>query len=362
MHLQERTQALEAELAQSSAQLQQLQALQTSLRTKNQLLEKLLHLNKQADFKASPELPQRSVTVLDLYKQRGFKTVPEPMLAVMQTLPALRLTIWDGGEEMIPVQDVGKLGLQEVAKLYTAYVHQMAACLAQLTDTLPTEQSSSPAMQRLSELVTECGSLIVITLISNPKGFKDLQNCNMDERIVCPDAQPPSFYCEVMAAMQHTGSQTQDWLHLRQLFYFKIGQLARERKALVMNMTQCQMDMGHVSDKLTQMTRWADQLRENGAEEYRSYCMFATAFLRGISTSKQIATGHVCAFPWIPTVYKLLEAEAVRRGHPPMQTYIEDTSVDDLHHAANFTAVASYLETITLESLEVHVPFWSDSR
>lgn len=58
-------------------------------------------------------------TVLDLYKQRGFKTVPEPMLAVMQTLPALRLTIWDGGEEMIPVQDVGKLGLQEVAKLYT---------------------------------------------------------------------------------------------------------------------------------------------------------------------------------------------------------------------------------------------------
>ncbi len=44
-----------------------------------------------------------------------------------------------------------------------------------------------------------------------------------------------------------------------------------------------------------------------------------------------------------------------------MQTYVEDTSVDDLHHAANFTAVASYLETITLENLEVHVPFRSDS-
>lgn len=67
MHLQERTQALEAELAQSSAQLQQLQALQTSLRTKNQLLEKLLHLNKQADFKASPELPQRSVVSFSMH-------------------------------------------------------------------------------------------------------------------------------------------------------------------------------------------------------------------------------------------------------------------------------------------------------
>jgi len=55
--------------------------------------------------------------------------------------------------------------------------------------------------------------------------------------------------------MQHTDIQTQDWLHLRQLSYFKIGQLARERKALLRNMTQCQMDMGHVSDKLAQMTQ-----------------------------------------------------------------------------------------------------------
>lgn len=44
-----------------------------------------------------------------------------------------------------------------------------------------------------------------------------------------------------------------------------------------------------------------------------------------------------------------------------MQTYIEDASVDGLHHAANFTAVASYLETTTLENLEVPVPFRSDS-
>ena len=41
------------------------------------------------------------------------------MLAVMQTPPALRLTNWEGGEELTPVQDIGKLGLQEVAKLYT---------------------------------------------------------------------------------------------------------------------------------------------------------------------------------------------------------------------------------------------------
>ncbi len=57
----------------------------------------------------------------------------------------------------------------------------------------------------------------------------------------------------------------------------------------------------------------------------------------------------------------LLDAEAVRIGLPPMHTYVEDTSVDDVHHAANFAAVARYLATITGESLEVHVPFKSDS-
>jgi len=54
-----------------------------------------------------------------LYKQEDFKTVPEPVLAVLETLPALRLTIWEGAEELMPVQDIGKLVLQEVAKLYT---------------------------------------------------------------------------------------------------------------------------------------------------------------------------------------------------------------------------------------------------
>ncbi len=58
-------------------------------------------------------------TVLDLYKQRGFKTVPDPVPATVQSVPALRLTIWENGEQMIPVLDIGKLALQDFAKLYT---------------------------------------------------------------------------------------------------------------------------------------------------------------------------------------------------------------------------------------------------
>ena len=76
----------------------------------------------------------------------------------------------------------------------------MAACLAHLTATPLSERSDGPEMQRLQDLTVECGSLLVITLVGNPGGFKDLANCNMDEGVVCPDAQPPSFYCDVMVS------------------------------------------------------------------------------------------------------------------------------------------------------------------
>ena len=81
-----------------------------------------------------------------------------------------------------------------------AYVHQMAACLSLLSDDKLNEESDSPAMHRLHELLVELGSLLLITLSSNPGGFKDLQNCNFEEGVVCPDAQPPSFYCSVMVS------------------------------------------------------------------------------------------------------------------------------------------------------------------
>ncbi len=82
--------------------------------------------------------------------------------------------------------------------------------------------------------------------------------------------------------MQHTDSQLQDLLYLRQLFCHKLGQLARERNRLLSKMTGCKMDMSHASDKLAEMTKWSDHLRENGAEEYRTYMQLSTVYYRGV--------------------------------------------------------------------------------
>jgi len=89
----------------------------------------------------------------------------------------------------------------------------------------------------------------------------------------------------MQATMQHSDPQIQDLLYLRQLFYGKLGQLARERTALLSHMTCYKIDESHVSDKVTQLTQWSEQLRENAAEEHQSYKQFSSAFYRGVRLS-----------------------------------------------------------------------------
>ena len=87
----------------------------------------------------------------------------------------------------------------------------------------------------------------------------------------------------LQAAMQYTESQIQDLLHLRRLFIHRIGQLARERKTLLDGMAQCKTNMSQVCDKVCEVSKWSDLLRENGDEEHRSYMQIITASCRGVS-------------------------------------------------------------------------------
>lgn len=46
--------------------------------------------------------------------------------------------------------------------------------------------------------------------------------------------------------------------------------------------------MGHVSDKLSELTQWSEQLRRNGAEEYRIDVEFCTAYYTGVRTAHSL--------------------------------------------------------------------------
>ena len=74
----------------------------------------------------------------------------------------------------------------------------MGAALVPLTEYRVTDKCKEPAMHRVHELVTECSSLLVVTLLSNPELYRDLQICKLDEGIVCQDMPSPEHHCNVL--------------------------------------------------------------------------------------------------------------------------------------------------------------------
>ena len=89
----------------------------------------------------------------------------------------------------------------------------MAAYLTQLQSTSLSETSNHPAEQWVRELQKEFWCMMALTILANPGSFKDVQNCKVDEGVVCPDAQPPSFYCDLMVSQHVTAaSKTSQYL------------------------------------------------------------------------------------------------------------------------------------------------------
>ena len=89
-------------------------------------------------------------------------------------------------------------------------------------------------------------------------------------------------------AMEHTEEQKADLMHLRRFFFSQLGQLSRDRKLLLSKMlgdnTLDFMTQSHASDRLTEMTKWSEQLRDIASKEYRVYLQFCAAFYRGVSS------------------------------------------------------------------------------
>lgn len=87
----------------------------------------------------------------------------------------------------------------------------------------------------------------------------------------------------VQIATDLSVNQTDDILWIRRLFYRKLGQLARHRKALLSQLMQSQVDTCHASEKLTGLTDWGQRLHQNGMDEYCTWLQFALCLMRGVS-------------------------------------------------------------------------------
>jgi hypothetical protein len=85
------------------------------------------------------------------------------------------------------------------------------------------------------------------------------------------------------AAIDLTEPQQLDLMHLRRIFYGRLGQLLRERKQLLSKLSGDTSDLYRTIEAVPESADIAPRLRENGLAEYRAYCQFASAFFRGVS-------------------------------------------------------------------------------
>lgn len=85
--------------------------------------------------------------------------------------------------------------------------------------------------------------------------------------------------------MQLTEAQHRDVLHLRRLFYAKLGALARERTALLDRSPAGAIASAvHASNRLTEVVDIAQELQSNSAQEFRTHLQFSSAYSRGVSS------------------------------------------------------------------------------
>ena len=73
-------------------------------------------------------------------------------------------------------------------------------------------------------------------------------------------------------------------MHLRRLFYAKMGALKRERKQLLRQVPAGAAESTlEASTRLADITAIAQQLHDNSVAEFRTYMQFGSAYRRGVS-------------------------------------------------------------------------------
>ena len=90
----------------------------------------------------------------------------------------------------------------------------------------------------------------------------------------------------LQASLHLAEAQQVDMIHLRRLFYAKIGALRRERSQLVQQVPAgAAHSTAEASTRLADITAIAQQLHDNSAAEFKTYMQFCSAYQRGVSIS-----------------------------------------------------------------------------
>ncbi|DBA92184.1 TPA: hypothetical protein ACH3X1_015897 [Trebouxia sp. C0004] len=352
----ERSANIEAQLAETTSQLQHLRLRQRQLEARNNLLE-LAAANKESELPALA--PQRGLQAEA--KEVVFHILGKAGLVRTQHGTAFVLTV-HGCDEEIKMDDIGRMACTDFAELYTVFVRRKAKCLLDLESS--TSSSNIPALTQLHQWSVEATATFVCFVMGKPLGT--LQSLNMENATLSQEPSPDDALDALLATISYSGSQQQDMLHLRRLFYGKLGQLSRARAAMMAQMPAADrhdavlpfnLDIKSSANKFTETKEWADQLCANRAEESRAYLYCGVCLLRGITSSVQQAKAMVHQYPRVPNTKALLEVLAKLHKEPPAEILVQNPDLDDLQLAANWETVVVYVQSLDANGVHGYAPF-----
>ncbi|KAA6423364.1 MAG: hypothetical protein FRX49_06816 [Trebouxia sp. A1-2] len=284
-------------------------------------------------------------------------------LVLKEQNSVLVLTVHDQ-EEQVKVKDIRAMSPTHIAKLYTAYVRKQAQCLL---DIEADSANDSPALTQLCRWTMEITAILICFGFGDAKNLEVLYSLNMADGTLSHEALPDDANDSLLATLQLTDAQQQDMLHLRRCLYIRVGQLSRERDAIMSTMPAAaqpthsqpfQLDLKHTADKLAETKEWADALCTNRANESRAFVYAKICLSRGILTSIQSALTMVHQYPRGADSKAMLEVLAKQFEEPSIQRLSEPCEVQ---HAADWQGIVQYVDSLDASSLHGHTPLLKGS-
>lgn len=338
----ERAQETEKQMTDLTAEMETIQAETKKLEERNQLLEKVLSLNKI-------EAPAPSRGPLELTPDT-LKTRCNPYGAEFEVFPpdkVLPVSVLTTQRKAMTVQEIKDMSWEQHVLLWKAYCAKLATLLSKANGD-PESEAGLESQSTVQEAVAMCS----VKAMYDPYGLQHFYIARMEEaRRISKQKTPSSeamaaLMAKVLGSLGLSDQQKQGLLDLRQWVLPQIGQLMRERERLSTALQSITKD-GHKQEVLFDSKRLSDahvqaadiltELYSNLKEDSVLSIQMSSALWRKLITPFQLATIAVETYPWVPDTGALLNQLAAEDGQP---SAVELLGFGEFGvHASNRTAV-----------------------
>ncbi|KAL0053052.1 hypothetical protein WJX82_000205 [Trebouxia sp. C0006] len=334
-----RSLSIEAQLADTTAELHESKARQQQLTNRNALLEKLAALNtKEEEGNSTSDL------AADTAYERLFMACDT---RASDKGPAVAVSVW-GEQYTMGVHEVSQLSLKEFSTLWTDYVRKLAKHLLELSDSV-----DCPVNAQMQQLTVEAAALVFCLKLYNPETQNAFVNGKMDEGCAVSVGPGPGMYPMLLRTLELSQEQVKDLLQLRRLYLAKRAQLMNSREQLMEQMRNTGNGL-HPGNVMTRMSRLATKLKMNAAEDYRVYNRTVCALLRGVFTTKQHAIVIVYGYPYIFSSEAFLKHLAAVNGEPTAD--MQQPSAQTFPTPTDCSDFDDYVELVASNIMHNYVP------